>query len=276
MISQIEQAPPNSLIIIEEIENGLHPIATRRIVEYLIDVAERKSVQTVFTTHSDYALSPLPNEAIWACISGKLKQGKLSVQALGAVSGRVDKKLAVFVEDDFAKNWVEAILREKLGAEFEQVEIHAVAGDGTAVSTHKGYVRNPAISFKSLCIIDGDSEQKGDGVLESGIIRLPGDQPEISVYDNILANIKRDIAVLTVSCQHPPEAQTEVRSAMEEVVRTNRDPHLLYVQLGLKIGFVSEVIVRGAFFALWVRNNPDFCNALAARVHALIQEPDGE
>jgi ABC-type branched-subunit amino acid transport system ATPase component len=274
MISEIEQAPPNSLIIIEEIENGLHPIATRRMVEYLIDVAERKNVQTVFTTHSDYALSPLPNEAIWACISGKLKQGKLSVQALRAVSGRVDRKLAVFVEDDFAKSWVEAILREKLGAEFEQVEIHAVAGDGTAVSTHRSHVRNPAILFKSLCIIDGDSEQLGDNDPESGIIRLPGDQPEISVYDDILSNIERDIAVLTVSCQRPPEAQAEVRSAMEEVVRTNRDPHLLYVQLGLKIGFVSEVIVRGAFFALWVRNNPEFCNALATRIRALIQESE--
>jgi len=262
MISEIEQAPPNALILIEEIENGLHPIATRRMVEYLIDVAERKSVQTVFTTHSDYALSPLPNEAIWACISGKLKQGKLSVQALRAVSGRVDRKLAIFVEDDFAKNWVEAILREKLGAEFEQVEIHAVA------------IRNPAISFKSLCIIDGDSEQQGDDIPESGIIRLPGEQPEISVYDNILSNIERDIVVLTVSCQRPPEAQAEVRAAMEEVVRTNRDPHLLYVQLGLKIGFVSEVIVRGAFFALWVRNNPDFCDMLAARIHALVQEPE--
>jgi len=89
MISEIEQAPPNALILIEEIENGLHPIATRRMVEYLIDVAERKSVQTVFTTHSDYALSPLPNEAIWACISGKLKQGKLSVQALKMISRKI-------------------------------------------------------------------------------------------------------------------------------------------------------------------------------------------
>lgn len=61
---------------------------------------------------------------------------------------------------------------------------------------------------------------------------------------------------------------------MEEVVRTNRDPHLLYVKLGLKNYFVSEVIVRGAFFALWVRNNPDFCDMLAARIHALVQEPE--
>ena len=35
MISDIERAPENSLLLIEEIENGLHPVAARRMVEYL-------------------------------------------------------------------------------------------------------------------------------------------------------------------------------------------------------------------------------------------------
>lgn len=271
MINEIEQAPNNSLIIIEEIENGLHPIATRRMVEYLINVAERKSLQAVFTTHSDYALQPLPNEAIWACIAGKLKQGKLSVEALRAVSGRVDRQLAIFVEDEFAKFWVNAILREKLGLEFEQVEVHAVAGDGTAVSTHRGHMRNPAISFKSLCIIDGDSKQTGDSDQTSGIIRLPGTQPELSVYEDVKQHINRDLVVLTVSCQRPPEAQAQVQEALVEVLHTNRDPHLLFIQLGMKIGFVPETIVRGAFFALWVRNNPEFCESLANTVKGLLR-----
>ncbi len=37
MVSLIELAPAESLILIEEIENGLHPIATVRMVEYLVD-----------------------------------------------------------------------------------------------------------------------------------------------------------------------------------------------------------------------------------------------
>ncbi len=39
IVSRIEEAPDDSLLLIEEIENGLHPVATRRLVEYLIDVA---------------------------------------------------------------------------------------------------------------------------------------------------------------------------------------------------------------------------------------------
>jgi energy-coupling factor transporter ATP-binding protein EcfA2 len=269
MITTIEKASENSLILIEEIENGLHPVATRRMVEYLIDVAERKSIQTVFTTHSDYALSPLPSVAIWASIDGKLKQGKLSVEALRAVSGRVDKKLAVFVEDEFAKTWVDAILREKLGADYDQVEVHAVHGDGNAVSTHRGHMSNPAITFKSLCVIDGDSAQSENDA--DNIVRLPGKQPELTVFEAIQTRLSEDIAILTVSCQRAPESQGLVNSAMEEVSRTNRDPHLIFNQLGIKIGFVSETIVRGAFLALWVRANQDFCETFATRAKMLIE-----
>lgn len=269
MVSTIEQASKNSLILIEEIENGLHPVATRRMVEYLIDVASRKSIQTIFTTHSDYALSPLPNEAIWASIDGKLHQGKLSVEAVRAVAGRVDKKLAIFVEDDFAKTWVDAILRETLGADYDQVEVHAVHGDGNAVSTHRGHMKNPAMKFKSLCVIDGDSEQIDDA--KNGVIRLPGTQPELAVFSDVCSRIDQDLAVLTVSCQRAPDAQDQVSKVLKEVARTNRDPHLIFNQVGMKIGFVPESIVRGAFFALWVRANSTFCQDLAGKARALIQ-----
>ncbi|WP_420466589.1 ATP-dependent nuclease [Panacagrimonas sp.] len=269
MITKIEQAPTNSLILIEEIENGLHPVATKRMVEYLIDVAERKSIQTIFTTHSDYALSPLPNEAIWACIDGKLRQGKLSVEALRAVAGRVDKKLAVFVEDDFAKKWVDTVFRETLGADYDQVEVHAVQGDGNAVSIHRGHMGNPSVTFKSLCVLDGDSAQHED--LNAGIVRLPGAQPELAVFNGIRDRLDQDLAILTVSCQRPPEAQELVRKSIEEVASTNRDPHLVFNQIGIKIGFVSEPIVRGAFLALWVRANQAFCEDLGKRARRLIE-----
>lgn len=264
MISEIENAPDNSLILIEEIENGLHPVATKRMVEYLVDVAQRKSIQTIFTTHSDYALAPLPHEGIWACIDGKLRKGRLSVEALRAVSGRVDKKLAIFVEDEFAKCWVDCILRERLQADYEQVEVHAVAGDGNAVSIHNSHMKNPAITFKSVCIIDGDSSQKDDD--GKSIFRLPGDQPERSVYESIRSRLREDAAILTVSCQRPPESQELVTNVINSIALTNRDPHVLFNQVGMQIGFVSETIIRGAFLSLWVRNNIEYCDYLETEI----------
>ncbi|MEW6350818.1 MAG: AAA family ATPase [Thermodesulfobacteriota bacterium] len=270
MISEIERAPDNSLILIEEIENGLHPVATRHMAEYLIEAAERKAIQAVFTTHSEYALSPLPNEAIWACIYGTLKQGRLSVEALRAVSGTVEKKLAVFVEDEFAKCWVDSILREQLGHDYEQVEVHAVAGNGNAVATHKAHSANPAVTSRSLCVIDGDSRQPDDP--DRGVLRLPGENPELTVFEFVHDRLQTDLAVLTVHCQRAPEAQDSVRKAIEEVRLTNRDPHLIYAEIGIKIGFVPESTVRGAFLALWVRGNQDFCKDFTNRVRRLIDE----
>ena len=68
MVSKIEAADNEALILVEEIENGLHPIATERMVEYLVNVAVRKRLQVIFTTHSEYALKKLPPEAIWAML----------------------------------------------------------------------------------------------------------------------------------------------------------------------------------------------------------------
>jgi len=253
IISAIEPLPTNSLILIEEIENGLHPVATRRLVEYLIDAASRKSIQAIFTTHSDEALFPLPSEAIWAALDGTVQQGKLSIRTLRAVSGRIDTKLAIFVEDDFAKHWVEAIIRADLADYHDQIDVHAVAGDGNAVRIHQGHRVNPSVRFQSLCIIDGDSQQTDNPA--EGIIRLPGSQPERTVFDAVVARMPGNIALLTVACQLAPTEQDRVDKIVRSIGLTNRDPHLLYSQLGIDLGFVPEVIIRGAFLSRWILEN---------------------
>lgn len=105
MVSRIESADDHSLILIEEIENGLHPLATQKMVEYLFDVAKRKKSQIVFTTHSEYALNVLPPKAIWACIDGTAYQGKLTIESLRALTGAVAKdREPIYVLDPRAKN----------------------------------------------------------------------------------------------------------------------------------------------------------------------------
>lgn len=269
MVYEIESAPKNSIILIEEIENGLHPIATARMVEYLIDVAERKSIQTIFTTHSDYALLPLPNEAIWACVNGKLHQGKLSVESLRAISGRIDKKLVIFVEDTFAKSWVESILRCHLKEDnFIQIEVHALAGDGNAIKIHDNHRQNPAISSKSICIIDGDSLQKDDK--SKNIFRLPGKSPEREVFDSVFNNLASNIAKLTVACHLQINKQSELQEIIEEIAITNRDPHLLFYQIGEKMHLTPENTIRGAFFTYWMEYNQEYCEQLVSDIENIL------
>jgi hypothetical protein len=264
IVTAIELLPESSLILIEEIENGLHPIATRRLVEYLIAAAERRKIQVIFTTHSDDALSVLPPEAVWSCLDGVPQQGKLSIKTLRAISGKVDTALALFTEDEFGSFIVESLVREFLPEYHDQIEIHAVAGDGNAVRIHRNRLDDPSARHRSLCILDGDSQQVDD--IELGIVKLRGLQPELSVFNDIFGQLDNNIALLTVSLQLPPTKQDVVARTIHEVASTNRDPHLIFNQIGIKLGFLPENVVKGAFVNLWLRDPNVNFNYLINRI----------
>lgn len=259
MVYEIENLPQNSLILIEEIENGLHPLATIRMVEYLIDVALRKSAQVIFTTHSNDALKPLPAKAIWSATNNKFFQGKLDVRSLRAITGQVNAKLAIFVEDSFAKLWVESIIATDSSLAHDEIQVHQMEGDGVAVKVNKYHNVNPTKTFTSICIIDGDSEQVESE--SDKVYRLPGEYPESYIYDLVLEKVNSTsdsvIGELTVALHKKYEMQEEVKAILIDVRRTNRDYHLLFSQVGKKLGFISEVVVKSAFINIWIRNFPD-------------------
>lgn len=271
MVAEMESLPDSSLVLIEEIENGLHPVAVVRVVEYFIDLAYRKNIQIIFTTHSDYAISVLPSEAIWSCVEGQLQQGMLSIETLRVISGRIDRRLAIFVEDAFAKTWVENIIRERFGNRFEEIGVYPVHGDGNAIKIHEGHKLNPAVNFDSLCFIDGDSKQTEKN--ESGIYRLPGSVPELTVFNSVVANLNNNIALLTAGCQRPISQQTNVAEVVREVSRTNRDPHLLFTQVGIRLGFVPVEIIQGAFISIWIQENTQAVDNIAAPISDILNKP---
>ena len=271
MVAEIESTPDYSLILIEEIENGLHQLAVVRMVEYLIEVSKRKNLQIIFTTHSDYAISPLPDEAIWACLNGKLQQGKLSVEVIRAISGRIDRKLAIFVEDEFSKSWIESILREKLSERIEEIGVYAVGGDDKAVKIHLGHISNPSVQFRSLCFVDGDSQQMNDS--QNMIFRLPGEIPEVTVFNSVIKNLDKNITLLTIACQRSLDKQSQVAASIQSISRTNRDHHLLFNQVGQLNGFVPDEIIRGAFLSIWVQENPDETERIVEHIRKSLDLP---
>jgi ABC-type multidrug transport system ATPase subunit len=268
MVAAIEAAPEQALILVEEIENGLHPLATIRMVEYLIDAAKRKRIQAVFTTHSNDALLPLPSKAVWVATQDRIFQGKLDIQSLRAITGQVRSQVVVFVEDEFAKTWVEAILRQHENVALDHVEVHAMEGDGTAVSMHTYHNENPAIDTPSLCFIDGDSEQSED--VDRGIFRLPGEAPESYVFDSVVDAWDEYGGKLTVAVLQPFHRSEKVKAILKDVRNTNRDMHLLFSQVGEKLGLIPEQTVRAAFANIWAQAHPHAVRDLLAPVEGTL------
>lgn len=274
MVLQLEAANDNSLVIIEEIENGLHPVATIRMVEYLITLAERKKIQAIFTTHSNDALHPLPNNAIWASVNGELYKGKLDIRSLRAISGQISSKLVVFVEDEFAAMWTRQIFSSINNAAIDAISTHPMKGDGTAVKVHNHHRIDPSAKQTSICIIDGDSEQEDNE--NNGIFRLPGACPESSVFDCVLENIDSVSGELAISLLKPYEFESKLKAFLESVRNTNRDPHLLFAQLGKKIGFVPEARVKEAFLAIWCTLNTEYIDDLANKLTDVLPKETDE
>lgn len=257
MVSLIELAPPESLILIEELENGLHPVATVRMTEYLVEVADRKKIQVIFTTHSDDALRILPSQAIWVATNDRIFQGKLDIKSLRAITGEIDpnSKLVIFVEDGFAKIWTEAILRQTDRMALDHIEIHPMQGDGTAVSMNAHRKKDPSVTTPSICLIDGDSLQTEDPT--KGVFRLPGAAPECEVFDEVLAGWSSIGGKLSVALLQRYEDDSKVKSVCEQVRLTNMDTHLLFAQVGEKLGLIPEVTVSQAFANIYAQLNKD-------------------
>lgn len=268
MVVALETMAEQSLVLIEEIENGLHPLATIRLVEYLIDLAKRRKIQVIFTSHSNDALRPLPDKAIWAAIRGKVYQGKLDIASLRAISGVVDSRLAIFCEDRFAKLWIEEILRNVDGIALDAIGIHPMEGDGTAQRVHLDHIINPATQQKSICILDGDSKYKEDHT--KMIFKLPGESPERHIFNRVLERIEEFSGELAVALLKPYEKSGLVEEITRSVANTNRDKHTIYSQIGKRLGLIPENRVKEAFISIWARAYPEELQALVSGFSQLL------
>ena len=68
-------------------------------------------------------------------------------------------------------------------------------GDWNAIKTHKERLNDPTGKYESLCLLDGASEH--DENLEQNILKLPGRQPELTVFQCIENNLDEWIGLLT-------------------------------------------------------------------------------
>jgi energy-coupling factor transporter ATP-binding protein EcfA2 len=274
MVSQIELAEEQTLVLIEEIENGLHPVATVRLVEYLIETAERKRMQAIFTTHSNDALKPLPTKAIWVATQDRIFQGKLDIQSLRAITGQIDASLVIFVEDNFAKTWLEAILRQSGGLALDHVQVHAMQGDGAAVAINIHHNKDPSTKVPSVCFIDGDSKQVA--IDAANVYRLPGQSPEAFVFDEVMAAWAAFGGKLAVALLQKFETADHVRMICGEVRCTTRDPHLLFAKVGERLGLLPETTVIAAFSNIWAQAYPDVVRTILDPIRALLPTETNE
>lgn len=116
LATTLETTARKSLVLIEEPETALHPCAQFELGKYLIDVAIRRGVQIILTTHSEYVLLSLPQKSrvyLKRDAAGVVPIPGVGVrQAVSMMDGLAIPALHILVEDDVAEAIVVELLRK--------------------------------------------------------------------------------------------------------------------------------------------------------------------
>ena len=120
IIEKVLRAEVYSLILIDEIDLLLHVCALRRLVEKLYQIAERRHLQIVFSTHSLEIISLSKYVGLQYLETIKKSDGSLktmiydkpSSDIVNNLTGQASRPINICVEDELSKAIVKTIIRK--------------------------------------------------------------------------------------------------------------------------------------------------------------------
>lgn len=160
IFSTIYSAGEGALLVLDEIELGLHAEAQRKLIERLKDTCLEMRSQIICTTHSKEIFSVLPPDARFfvESLAGKTKitQGISPEFAFGKLNAKNSSELEIFVEDEVAK----VILQNTLPSNLRSRTLITVIGSATALARQlaASYIKKETRPV--LAIFDGDQRSK--------------------------------------------------------------------------------------------------------------------
>lgn len=158
IFSSIYESGGKSLIVIDEIELGLHSEAQRKLMKALKETCQATHTQVICTTHSRDIFDCLPEDARFFIeqIGGKTKitQGISSDFAMAKLGARQDRELQIFVEDDIAQAVITGVLNATTRTRVDIVRIGSAAAMARQLAA--AYVRGE--HRKIVAVFDGDQQ----------------------------------------------------------------------------------------------------------------------
>lgn len=174
LIDALENAPYQSLFVIEEPETALHQLAQHKLSQYFLDVCLRKRHQIIFTTHSSDLLTALPPQGRKFLIRGEYQSQVVSNPTIAEVtnllSGGNSKGLTIVTEDKIAAEYLKEIIRCR-GHLFDNCSIYHL---DIGFSEVKKYVENARKCSFAVC---GVVDENRRAETEKFIAAFPEDEP---------------------------------------------------------------------------------------------------
>jgi predicted ATPase len=161
----LHSCPQGSLIVIDEIELGLHAQAQTKFIEELKSICKNRFLQIIATTHSPTALSCVPPYARYYIESNEsgtiIHQHVSEALATGKLAGANSEELIIFVEDNSAST----IIRNALLRETKSRVVIKPVGSNTIVARVLASIKKSDTHKNCIAFVDGDTIGKKSTLL---------------------------------------------------------------------------------------------------------------
>lgn len=179
IISDIVDAENNSLILIEELEIGLHPKIQRKLLEVIYHESKKNSKQFIITTHSPTVLSAVDDKSRIFIENSNGQYKSIPNISVNAALSKMDSLsyplINVFIEDEsslkIVKKAIEKTQSENNLAGFKNLVNPIITGTANETysifKAHQITHRKKKVDCGYACILDGDkrNERNEDGHL---------------------------------------------------------------------------------------------------------------
>ncbi|HCB0627723.1 TPA: AAA family ATPase [Klebsiella variicola subsp. variicola] len=191
------------LILLDEVEIGLHPSAQQRLVVYLQEVSKAYNACIFISTHSPSVLSKIKKENIFLLRSDREPGVIRTISSCGAAYAiRATKDMngydrVILVEDELAKKIIESVIRRNHISSHFVYKVVAVGGWTQVIEMFNEFQSSKfgGVFCKYMAVLDGDVE---DDYNNSGrkcfgdLNFLPIKSLEKFVYEGVITNNDRD------------------------------------------------------------------------------------
>lgn len=197
----LQTSEPESLVLIEDAEVGLNPVAIPKFAKNLVEICLEKRLQVVLTTHSLDLITSFPSDFVCLIKSDNVVHKSIDTpsiqEVLTNISSHIDQDIIVFCEDDVAESLIKQAIQGDLRRRLKIVygsktkllsyaEAHVRSGwSQIPIIIWDGDVKSSEVAswFKAL-----DKETREEMVKKVNFLKLPGTEaPERWILSQLLA-----------------------------------------------------------------------------------------
>lgn len=255
ILSEVLKAPNNGLILIDEIDLLLHQDALIKLLQQLDRIAEDKKLQIIFTTHAQEILSLdfiavrhiLQTEEKTLCFTST------KPDALQRLTGKSERPLEIFVEDDLAATIIQKICLQKQMKKYVAIKRFGAAQNCYTTACGALLIGIDNID-NMLFVLDGDIDTSNENKEEKIKKVLTGDtnfayEQRIKVLNKIRqfilpTNIKPEKYFHRLICELDEKILSDEQKGIQEIakkIENTDDSHKYFSLVIEEIGFSKEV-----------------------------------